>query len=112
MRPSGSWCRATADLLPEYLRFLYGLVDSEDLPLNVSRETLQDNSVIRKIRTVLVKGVLDKLTATAEEKPDDYLEFYRQFGSTLKEGIAIDPPNRDRVAKLLRFASSTRRGRQ
>jgi molecular chaperone HtpG len=94
------------DLLPEYLRFLYGLVDSEDLPLNVSRETLQDNSVIRKIRTVLVKGVLDKLTAMAEEKPEEYLEFYRQFGSAIKEGIAIDPPNRDRVAKLLRFASS------
>ena len=94
------------DLLPEYLRFLHGLVDSEDLPLNVSRETLQDNSVIRKIRNVLTKGVLDKLTAMAEEKPDDYLEFYKQFGQTLKEGIAVDPMNRDRVAKLLRFASS------
>ncbi len=94
------------DLLPEYLRFLHGLVDSEDLPLNVSRETLQDNSVIRKIRTVLTKGVLDKLTAMADEKPDDYLEFYKNFGQTLKEGIAVDPMNRDRVAKLLRFASS------
>ncbi len=99
------------DLLPEYLRFLHGLVDSEDLPLNVSRETLQDNSVIRKIRTVLTKGVLDKLTSMAEEKPDDYLEFYKQFGQTLKEGIAVDPINRDRVAKLLRFASSALRGR-
>lgn len=94
------------DLLPEYLRFLHGLVDSEDLPLNVSRETLQDNSVIRKIRTVLTKGVLDKLTAMAQEQPDAYLEFYRQFGQTLKEGIAVDPMNRDRVAKLLRFAST------
>ncbi len=94
------------DLLPEYLRFLHGLVDSEDLPLNVSRETLQDNSVIRKIRTVLTKGVLDKLTTMAQEHPDDYLEFYRQFGQTLKEGIAVDPINRDRVAKLLRFAST------
>ena len=94
------------DLLPEYLRFLHGLVDSEDLPLNVSRETLQDNSVVRKIRTVLTKGVLDKLTTMADEKPDDYLEFYKQFGQTLKEGIAVDPINRDRVAKLLRFASS------
>jgi molecular chaperone HtpG len=94
------------DLLPEYLRFLHGLVDSEDLPLNVSRETLQDNSVIRKIRTVLTKGVLDKLSAMAEEKPDDYLIFYKQFGQTLKEGIAVDPVNRDRVAKLLRFAST------
>jgi molecular chaperone HtpG len=94
------------DLLPEYLRFLHGLVDSEDLPLNVSRETLQDNSVVRKIRTVLTKGVLDKLSTMAEEKPDDYLAFYKQFGQTLKEGIAVDPLNRDRVAKLLRFASS------
>ena len=94
------------DLLPEYLRFLHGIVDSEDLPLNVSRETLQDSSVIRKIRTVLTKGVLDKLTKTAEEQPDDYLAFYRQFGPTIKEGIAVDPMNRDRVAKLLRFASS------
>ncbi len=94
------------DLLPEHLRFLHGLVDSEDLPLNVSRETLQDNSVIRRIRGVLVKGVLDKLAAMADEKPDDYLAFYRQFGATLKEGVAVDPANRDRVAKLLRFASS------
>ena len=94
------------DLLPEYLRFLHGLVDSEDLPLNVSRETLQDNSVIRKIRGVLTKGVLDKLTAMADEKPDDYLAFYKTFGQTLKEGIAVDPTNRDRVAKLLRFPST------
>ena len=94
------------DLLPEYLRFLYGLVDSEDLPLNVSRETLQDNTVIRRIKGVLVKGVLDKLAKMADEKPDDYLTFFRQFGSALKEGIATDPANRDRVAKLLRFTSS------
>ena len=94
------------DLLPEYLRFLYGLVDSEDLPLNVSRETLQDSSVIRKIRGVLVKGVLDKLTSLAADKPEDYFTFYQQFGATLKEGIAVDFANRDRVAKLLRFTST------
>ena len=94
------------DLLPEYLRFLHGIVDSEDLPLNVSRETLQDNSVIRKIRNTLVKGVLDKLQKLAEESPEDYLTFYRQFGPILKEGIARDPVNRERVAKLLRFTSS------
>ncbi len=94
------------DLLPEYLRFLHGLVDSEDLPLNVSRETLQDSSVIRKIKTVLTKSVLDKLTRMAEEQPDDYLTFYKQFGQTLKEGIAVDPVNKDRVAKLLRFTST------
>jgi molecular chaperone HtpG len=94
------------DLLPEYLRFLHGLVDSEDLPLNVSRETLQDSSVIRKIRTVLTKAVLDKLAKMADEQPDDYLTFYKQFGQTIKEGIAVDHLNRDRVAKLLRFAST------
>jgi molecular chaperone HtpG len=94
------------DLLPEYLRFLRGIVDSEDLPLNVSRETLQDNSVIRKIRQTLVKGVLDKLEKMAEESPNDFLTFYRQFGPILKEGIARDIPNRERVAKLLRFLSS------
>ena len=94
------------DLLPEYLRFLHGIVDSEDLPLNVSRETLQDNSVIRKIRTTLVKGVLDKLQKLADESPKDFLTFYRQFGLTLKEGTARDPINRERVAKLLRFSST------
>jgi molecular chaperone HtpG len=94
------------DLLPEYLRFLYGIVDSEDLPLNVSRETLQDNTVIRRIRTTLVKGVLDRLHQLAADKPDDYLLFYRQFGPILKEGIASDYANRERLAKLLRFPSS------
>ncbi len=94
------------ELLPEYLRFLHGIVDSEDLPLNVSRETLQDNSVIRRIRNTLVKGVLDKLQKLAEESPKDFLTFYRQFGLAFKEGIARDVPNRERVAKLLRFNSS------
>ena len=94
------------ELLPEYLRFLHGIVDSEDLPLNVSRETLQDNTIIRRIRNTLVKGVLDTLQKRAEESPREYLTFYRQFGTILKEGIARDPMNRDRVAKLLRFTSS------
>lgn len=94
------------ELLPEWLRFLRGIVDSEDLPLNVSRETLQDNSVIRKIRTSLVKHVLDKLDKQAVDAPGEYLNFYRQFGTTLKEAIARDATHRDRVAKLLRFTSS------
>ncbi len=94
------------DLLPDYLRFLHGLVDSEDLPLNVSRETLQDNTVIRRIRTSLVKGVLDRLTKLAEESPAEYLTFFEQFGNGLKEGILRDFANRERLAKLLRFASS------
>lgn len=94
------------DLVPEYLRFLHGIVDSEDLPLNVSRETLQDNTVVRRIRNSLAKGVFDKLDKTAEESPKDFQTFYRQFGPILKEGIARDIPNRDRVAKLLRFTTS------
>jgi molecular chaperone HtpG len=94
------------ELVPEYLRFLYGLVDSEDLPLNISRETLQDNTIIRRIRNTLVKGVFDRLQQMAEEKPDDYLAFYRQFGMFLKEGVAVDGANRERLAKLLRFAST------
>jgi molecular chaperone HtpG len=94
------------DLLPEYLRFLYGLVDSEDLPLNISRETLQDNTVFRRIRNALVKAVFDRLQTMAEERPEDYLTFYRQFGTNLKEGILTDPGYRERIAKLLRFTSS------
>src|SRR5262249_39578492 len=81
-------------------------VDSEDLPLNVSRETLQDSSVIRKIRLALIKGVLDRLDNLAEESPDEYRKYYDQFGRVLKEGLVVDPANRDRIAKLLRFASS------
>ncbi len=102
-----SECR---DLLPEYLRFVHGLVDSEDLPLNVSRETLQDNTVIRRIRTTLVKGVLDRMQALAGERPDDFQTFYRQFGPNLKEGVATDSANRERLASLLRYASTRDEG--
>jgi molecular chaperone HtpG len=98
-----SECR---ELVPEYLRFLRGLVDSEDLPLNVSRETLQDNSVIRRIRTSIVKGVLDRLDNLAGENAEAFRTFYGQFGAMLKEGLIVDPANRERIAKLLRFASS------
>ena len=94
------------ELLPEYLRFLRGLVDSEDLPLNVSRETLQDNSVIRKMRTSIVKGVLDRLDRLAQDEPELYRKFYDQFGRVLKEGLIVDHANHERIAKLLRFASS------
>ncbi|WP_165220063.1 molecular chaperone HtpG [Aquisphaera insulae] len=94
------------ELLPEYLRFVFGLVDSEDLPLNVSRETLQDNSVIRRIRTSLLKGVFDRLDRLAEEQPAEFLTFSNQFGIMLKEGAITDPANRERLAKLLRFGST------
>jgi len=94
------------ELVPDYFRFLRGLVDSEDLPLNVSRETLQDNNVVRKIRTSLVKAVLDRLDHLAQEQPDVFRTFYEQFGRTLKEGLVVDPANRERIAKLLRLPSS------
>jgi molecular chaperone HtpG len=98
-----SECR---ELLPEYLRFLRGLVDSEDLPLNVSRETLQDSSVIRKIRSALIKGVFDRLDHLAADNPDAFREFYEQFGRMIKEGLVVDHANSERIAKLLRFPSS------
>ena len=93
-------------LLPEYLRFLYGLVDSADLPLNVSREALQDNTVFRKIRKVLTKRVLDHLSKLAEDDAAKYQTFIEQFSSSLREGIATDFEHREKVASLLRFKSS------
>ncbi|MHC4876474.1 MAG: molecular chaperone HtpG [Planctomycetota bacterium] len=93
------------ELLPEYLRFVYGLVDSADLPLNVSRQALQDDSVFRKIRKVLVKRVLGHIAKFADT-PEEYAKFYDQFGTILREGVASDFENRDAIAKLLRFRSS------
>ncbi len=95
------------ELLPDYLRFLHGLVDSADLPLNVSREALQDNSVFRKIKKVLTKKVLSHLESVAADQPDEYLTFYRQFGITLREGLHSDFEHREEIAGLLRFATST-----
>ena len=94
------------DLLPDYLRFLRGIVDSADLPLNVSREALQDNTVFRKMQKVITKKVLDHFDTFAEEHKDAYLRFYREFGVILREGISSDYENRDRLAKLLRFKST------
>jgi molecular chaperone HtpG len=94
------------NLLPDYLRFLRGIVDSADLPLNVSREALQDNTIFRKIQKVLTKKVLDHLEQIAADQPDDYATFYREFGSLLREGVPSDYENRDRLAGLLRFAST------
>ncbi|AMV36412.1 molecular chaperone HtpG [Planctomyces sp. SH-PL62] len=94
------------ELLPDYLRFLFGLVDSEDLPLNVSRETLQDNSVIRRIRGSLLKAVFDRLEQLAKDQPEAFQTFTEQFGILLKEGAIVDIPQRERLSRLLRFASS------
>lgn len=94
------------ELLPEYLRFLHGLVDSADLPLNVSRQALQDNSVFRKIRNVLTKRVLSHLEKMGTGSADEYRRFYQQFGPVLREGVASDFENRDTLGRLLRFQSS------
>ncbi len=95
-----------AELLPPWLRFVRGLVDSADLPLNVSRELLQGNRTVDKIKAALVKRALDLLDDLAANKPEDYANFWKTFGSVLKEGTIEDDGNRERVAKLLRFAST------
>ncbi len=91
-------------LLPPYLRFVRGVVDSNDLPLNVSREILQHNKVIDQIRAAATKKVLGMIEGLA--KGDDYARFWNEFGRTLKEGIIDDPANRETLSGLLRFAST------
>ncbi len=93
-------------LLPRYLRFVRGVIDSDDLPLNVSREILQHNRLLDRIRAASVKRVLGLLENMAEKEPDKYATFWRQFGRVLKEGPAEDFANRERIAKLLRFSST------
>src|ERR1700761_6803804 len=95
-----------AELVPAYLRFLKGVVDSEDLPLNISRETLQANPLIAKIRAGLIKRVLGELAKIAENEPDRYAKFWENFGAVLKEGIYEDEGNRDQLLKLARFRST------
>ncbi len=94
------------ELVPEWMRFVVGVVDSDDLPLNVSRELLQESPAVRVIRKTLVKQVLDALDAMASERPDDFKKFYEQFGVYLKEGAATDYENKDRLARLLRWEST------
>ena len=101
---------ASEQLLPSYLRFVRGIVDSDDLPLNVSRELLQNNKLVSQIRGACVKRVLDMLEKMAKDEPEKFAGFIREFGNTLKEGIAEDGANRERIAKLLRFASSKGEG--
>jgi molecular chaperone HtpG len=93
-------------LLPNYLRFIRGVIDSSDLPLNVSREILQGSRAVDNIRGNAVKKVLRRLAELAADDPETYATFWREFGVTLKEGIADDYSHRDEIAKLLRFTST------
>lgn len=94
------------DLLPEWLRFLKGVVDSEDLPLNISRETMQDRSLIDKLKKVITRRFIKFLEEEANNRADAYAEFYKEFGIFLKEGAALDAIHKDHLVKLLRFESS------
>ncbi|MGB0514113.1 MAG: molecular chaperone HtpG, partial [Wenzhouxiangellaceae bacterium] len=100
---------AAEQLLPRYLRFMRGVVDSADLPLNVSRELLQDSPLLDKIRAAVVRRGLDMIEKLAEQGGDAWLRFQREFGNILKEGIIEDPDNRERIAGLLRFSSTRER---
>lgn len=93
-------------LLPSYLRFVRGVIDSNDLPLNVSRELLQSNRVIDRIRAASIKRVLSLLSDLAEKDADKYKQFYAAFGPVIKEGVVEDPDNRDKLLPLLRFHST------
>ena len=94
------------ELLPTFLRFIRGLVDSDDLPLNVSREILQDSGVVRSIKKQIGKKALEMLGKLASEKPDDYLEFWKTYGAVLKEGFHTSPEYKDKLGELARFKST------
>ena len=94
------------DLLPEYLRFVFGVVDSEDLPLNVSREVIQVDRTIRRITKSITKKIIDELEKIADEDEEKYLEWYSQFGVFIKEGIAQDEKRRERLLRQLRVVTS------
>jgi molecular chaperone HtpG len=99
-----------AELVPPWLRFMRGLVDTADLPLNVSRELLQNNRTVEKIKSALVKRSLDLLEELAADKPQEYAEFWKTFGVVLKEGVIDDASQKTRIAKLLRFNSTASSG--
>jgi molecular chaperone HtpG len=93
-------------LLPHYLRFVRGVVDSQDLPLNVSRELLQENELVGKIRSAVIRRSLDMMARLSREEAETYASFWQQFGAVLKEGVVEDFGNRERILNLLRFAST------
>ena len=94
------------DLMPAYLRFVRGIVDSEDLPLNVSREMLQHNVVVKRIRSALIRRVFNELKKKAEKDPEEYSKFWANFGAVLKEGLYEDHENRDKILEIVRFNST------
>lgn len=98
-------------LVPSYLRFLRGVVDSQDLPLNISREMLQNNPVIGKISQAVTKRVLSEIEKKAGDAPDDYLEFWENFGAVLKEGLYDDRERRDDILKLVRVKTTKSDGK-
>jgi molecular chaperone HtpG len=97
-------------LLPAYLRFVRGVIDSNDLPLNVSREILQESRDVKAIREGSTKRIIGLLEDLAENRKDDYAKFWTEFGQVLKEGVGEDPASRERLVKLLRFVSTTSDG--
>lgn len=92
--------------IPNYLRFVRGVIDANDLPLNVSREILQNNKVVETIKAGSVKKILSMLQSMANNEPQDYVQFWSEFGPAFKEGIVEDAGNKDAIAKLLRFATT------
>ena len=97
-------------LMPPYLRFMRGIVDSEDLPLNISREMFQHNPQLTKIRSGLSKRIMGELKKKANKKPEEYADFWNNFGAVLKEGLYEEPENREKILGLARFKSTTQDG--
>ena len=94
------------ELMPMYLRFIKGVIDTADLSLNVSREILQGNKVVDTIRKASVSRILKELEKMAKNKPEKYADFWKEFGMVMKEGVVEDPANKDKIASLLRFATT------
>ncbi len=97
-------------LLPDWLRFVRGVIDSADLPLNISRETMQDSELVKRLGEVISKRFIKQLDADAKDKPEEYVGFYEQFSRFVKEGVITDAKNRESLAKLLRYPSSMTEG--